>query len=64
MQKLREELADIFIYATEMAISLDVDIEQIMHEKLDKNAKKYPASAVKGNQEEYLKIKAAHRRNN
>lgn len=57
LQNVREELADIFIYATEMAISLDLDIETIMNQKLAKNAKKYPAKLVKGNQENYLKIK-------
>lgn len=57
LQNLREELADIFIYATEMAISLDLDIEKIMNQKLSKNSKKYPAKLVKGNQENYLKIK-------
>lgn len=60
-ENLKSELADVFIYATEMAVALDLDIEQIMNEKLDKNAKKYPPEAVKGNQEEYLRIKQAHR---
>lgn len=61
MQKIREELADIFIYATEMAISLDLNIEQIMNDKLDKNEKKYPADIVNGNQEAYLRIKESYR---
>lgn len=59
--KIREELADVFIYATEMAVSLDLNIEEIMTEKLQKNIKKYPAEAVRGNQEEYMKIKLANR---
>lgn len=62
MQKIREELADIFIYATEMAISLDMDMAQIMEEKLEKQSKKYPVHLVKGNQEEYIRIKQAHRK--
>lgn len=62
--KIREELADVLIYATEMAISLDLDMEEIMSEKLEKNAKKYPADAVRGNQEEYLKLKMEHRSQN
>lgn len=61
--KIREELADIFIYAIEMAISADLDIEEIIQEKLEKNIKKYPADAVRGNQEEYLKLKMEHRNN-
>jgi NTP pyrophosphatase (non-canonical NTP hydrolase) len=63
LQKIKEELADVFIYATEMSISLDLDIEKIMLEKLEKNSKKYPANLVKGNQEQYLKIKEKHRKN-
>lgn len=62
-EKIKSELADVLIYATEMAIALDLDIELIMNEKLDKNAEKYPAELVKGNQEEYLKIKQNHRDN-
>lgn len=62
LQNLKEELADVFIYATEMAISLDLDIEKIMQEKLEKQAKKYPADLVRGNNDEYLKIKEAYRR--
>ncbi len=60
-QQIKEELADVFIYATELAISLDLDIEEIILEKLEKNIKKYPAEAVRGNQEEYLKLKMEHR---
>ncbi|MFO0743723.1 MAG: MazG-like family protein [Candidatus Paceibacterota bacterium] len=63
LQKIKEELADVLIYSTEMAISLDLDIEKIIHEKLEKNIKKYPASIVKGNQKEYLKIKESYRKN-
>lgn len=62
LQNLKDELADVLIYATEMAISLDLNIEQIMQEKLEKQAKKYPAEVVRGNKEEYLKIKEAYRR--
>jgi NTP pyrophosphatase (non-canonical NTP hydrolase) len=64
LAKVREELADVFIYATEMAISLDLDIEEIMSIKLEKNSKKYPADAVRGNQDEYLKLKMEHRQKN
>lgn len=62
LQNLKDELADVLIYATEMAISLDLDIKKIMQEKLEKQAKKYPADLVRGNKDEYLKIKEAYRR--
>jgi len=63
LQKIKNELADVFIYSIEMAISLDLDIEQITKDKLEKTSKKYPASSVKGNHKKYLKIKEFHRKN-
>jgi NTP pyrophosphatase (non-canonical NTP hydrolase) len=63
LQKIKEELADVLIYSIEMAISLNLDIEKLIYEKLEKNIKKYPASIVKGNQSEYLKIKESYRKN-
>ncbi len=62
-QNLKDELADILIYATEMAVSLDLDIEKIMNKKLAKNSKKYPVKFVKGNQENYINIKKEVRTN-
>ncbi len=61
MKKIKEELADVLIYSAEMAVSLDLNIEQIMKEKIEKNSKKYPVNQIKGNHSEYLKIKESHR---
>ncbi|EUJ46777.1 nucleotide pyrophosphohydrolase [Listeria riparia] len=44
---MSEELADVFIYATQLAIALDLDIKAIVQEKLAKNATKYPPKSVK-----------------
>ncbi|EUJ25687.1 nucleotide pyrophosphohydrolase [Listeria cornellensis] len=41
-----DELADVFIYAIQMADSMDVSIETIVKEKLIKNARKYPAKSI------------------
>jgi len=48
-----EELADIIIYSILMAESLNVDIEDIILKKLDKNIKKYPVSKSKGSNKKY-----------
>ena len=48
-----EELADIIIYSILMAESLNVDIEDIILKKLDKNIKKYPISKSKGSNKKY-----------
>ena len=41
-QNVKEELADVLIYALAMASDLGLDPEQIIREKLEKNIKKYP----------------------
>ena len=41
-EHVMEELADVFIYCTDMAIAYDVDIAAAIEDKLRKNAKKYP----------------------
>lgn len=51
-----EELADIIIYSILMAESLNVDIEDIILKKLDKNIKKYPVSKAKGSNKKYDKL--------
>ena len=43
-ERLREELADVLIYAYMLADNLDLDVDAIIAEKLRKNALKYPAS--------------------
>ena len=44
-EHFREELADVLIYCISMANAYDVDIATAIAEKLEKNAKKYPAKA-------------------
>jgi dCTP diphosphatase len=60
-EKVKKELADILIYSIEMALSLGIDEQVIIQEKLEHNKKKYPVEAVKGNTDEYYKIKQAYR---
>ncbi len=40
---VKEELADVMIYAIAMSYDLGFDIEQMIYEKLEKNNHKYPA---------------------
>ncbi len=63
MKKIREELADVFIYCLDMAVLLEIDSETIIREKLDHNKKKYPAKEVAHNKgyERYLEIKKQYR---
>ena len=63
MQKIKEELADVFIYCFDMAVLLEIDSEAIIREKLDHNKKKYPAKEMVHNKghERYLEIKKQYR---
>lgn len=47
-QEVAEELADIFIYAFQLAQNLEMDIPAEMLNKLDKAKKKYPAKNFRG----------------
>ena len=65
MQKIRGELADVFIYCLDMAVLLGIDSEAVIREKLEHNKKKYPAKEMthinnKGH-ERYLEIKLQYR---
>ena len=48
LQNVKEELADVMIYCIHMANALDVNIEDIINMKMDKNEMKYPVEKSKG----------------
>ena len=51
-----EELADVMVYCIHMADSLNVDLEDIINSKMDKNEKKYPVEKAKGNSKKYTQL--------
>lgn len=51
-----DELADILNYCILMADTLDVDIDEIILNKIDKNEKKYPVEKCKGISTKYNKL--------
>ncbi|MEK6697900.1 MAG: nucleotide pyrophosphohydrolase [Nitrospirota bacterium] len=55
MGLVREEIADVLIYLVRPADKLNVDIEQAVIEKIEKNAKKYPVDPAKDNAVKYNK---------
>lgn len=57
IDKVKEELADVFLYATLMADHYHLNIEEIMLEKLKKNEEKYPVEMVKGSSKKYNEYK-------
>ena len=50
---VRDEIADVQLYLIRLAGKLEVDIEAACREKMEKNAKKYPADQVKGSAKKY-----------
>ena len=46
--KVREELADVFNYALLIASKYGFDVAEIVREKLEKNARKYPVEKARG----------------
>ena len=53
IDKLKEELADVFAYAFLLADKLDLDVEKIVLEKIKKNEEKYPIDKAKGTSKKY-----------
>lgn len=68
MGKVKKELADVMTYCFDMAVILELDMEQILEEKLEKSKEKYPAHLFKknsndpGSEDVYWKIKEQYRR--
>ena len=52
-EKVKEELADILNYAFLIADKYNLDIKEIMLEKLKTNAEKYPIGKAKGTAKKY-----------
>ena len=56
LEKVREELADIFNYAFLIADKYGLDVKEIVMEKLAKNAEKYPVEKAKGKSNKYTEL--------
>ncbi len=70
VEEIKNELADVLIYAMEMSVLLGLDTEKIIKKKLARVEKKYPAKLIKSAKQEpdsdlslYWKIKKEHRKN-
>lgn len=51
--KIREELADVLIYCILMADTCNLDMDEIIREKLKRNNEKYPVEKAKGSARKY-----------
>ena len=56
LPELREELADVLMYAISLADRLDLDLDEIILEKLRRNGEKYPLEKARGRKEKYTDL--------
>jgi len=56
VEKVKEELADIFNYAVLIADKYNLDIKQIVLDKLRRNAEKYPVDKAYGSAKKYNEL--------
>lgn len=52
-EKVKDELADILVYALLIAHRRGFDVKEIIRNKMVKNASKYPVNKAKGNAKKY-----------
>ena len=57
IEKIKEELADVISYCVLMADACDLDLDEIVNEKMKKNNEKYPIEKAFGNKEKYTELK-------
>jgi len=53
LEGIKDELADVLLYAYMLADKYQLDVEEIMLEKIKKNEKKYPIEQAKGKSKKY-----------
>lgn len=56
IEKVKEELADIFNYAILIADKYNLDVKQIVMDKLRRNAEKYPVDKAYGSAKKYNEL--------
>ena len=56
LEDVKEELADVMNYCIQMASVLNIDIKQIILDKMEKTSKKYPVEKAKGVSTKYNKL--------
>ena len=56
VEKVKEELADIFNYAILIADKYNLDVKQIVLDKIKRNAEKYPVDKAYGSAKKYNEL--------
>ena len=53
LDHVKEELADVMVYCLDMLQCLNLDADEIINAKMDKNEIKYPVDKARGNASKY-----------
>lgn len=56
IQKIKEELADVFIFSMFLADKYGINVSEIINEKLASNSRKYPIDKAKGSAKKYNEL--------
>lgn len=56
LENIKDELADVFIYSILLADQMNVDIEDVIKNKLEKNQRKYPVEKSFGSNKKYNEL--------
>lgn len=56
IEKVKEELADVINYALLIADKYNLDVKEIVMEKLTRNAEKYPVEKARGTAKKYNEL--------
>ncbi|MGE3608378.1 MAG: nucleotide pyrophosphohydrolase [Bacteriovoracaceae bacterium] len=54
---IQDEVADIFIYLLRIIKKTDINLEEAIYNKIEKNRLKYPIELAKGNYKKYTEFK-------
>ena len=56
INEVKEELADVMVYCVDMLDKLNLEADEIINAKMDKNEAKYPVEKARGSAKKYDKL--------
>ncbi|HDR6276925.1 TPA: nucleotide pyrophosphohydrolase [Bacillus cereus] len=56
LENIKDELADVLIYSILLAEQMNLDIEEVIQNKLEKNKRKYPVEKSFGSNKKYNEL--------
>ena len=58
LDRIKEELADVLSYSILLADRCEIDMDEIIRAKMERNSEKYPVDAAYGNKAKYTELKS------